>query len=56
MSGSSIRSPEPAADRRSGRRDAALAAKMRLKAWVLAGLAGALYVGYIAWNFLRGPL
>jgi hypothetical protein len=54
MSGSSIRSPE--ADARRGRRDAALAAKIRGNTWLLAGIAVAFYLGYIAWNFLRGPL
>ena len=55
MSGSSIRSSEPDA-RRAGRRDAALAARVRGNAWLLAGVAVAFYLGYIAWNFLRGPL
>ncbi|HZF28091.1 MAG TPA: hypothetical protein VE907_03165 [Gammaproteobacteria bacterium] len=55
MSGPSLRSPETDA-RRVGRRDAALAAKIRGNTWLLAGFAVAFYLGYIAWNFFRGPL
>ena len=49
------RSTEPAATRRAGRRDPALAAKIRLNAWVLTGVVVAFYLGYIAWNFVSGP-
>ena len=36
--------------------DAARAAKVRRNAWLLALLAAAFYVGFIAWNVLRAPL
>jgi hypothetical protein len=36
--------------------DGARAAKIRRSAWLLALLAAAFYVGFIAWNALRGPL
>ena len=45
---SDLRSPQ--------RPDPALAAKVRASAWLLGGLAAAVFLGYIAWNFLRGPL
>ena len=32
------------------------AAKVRRSAWLLALLAAAFYVGFIAWNLLRAPL
>jgi hypothetical protein len=35
---------------------AARAAKVRRSAWLLALLAVAFYVGFIAWNVLRAPL
>ena len=34
----------------------AVRAKVRRSAWVLALLAAAFYVGFIAWNVLRAPL
>ena len=40
-------------DRATPRADAARAAKMRRSAWLLAGLALAFYLGYIAWMFVR---
>jgi hypothetical protein len=36
--------------------DALRAAKVRRNAWLLALLAAAFYVGFIAWNVLRAPL
>jgi hypothetical protein len=34
--------------------DAARAAKVRRNAWLLAGVAVFVYLGYIAWMFVRG--
>jgi uncharacterized membrane protein (DUF485 family) len=57
MTPANLRSTEPAADlSRAGRRDAALSTKSRRYGWLLAALAIAFYVGYIAWNLYRGPL
>jgi hypothetical protein len=39
-----------------GRRDAALERKLKRNGLALSLLALAFYVGYLAWNFLRGPL
>jgi len=39
-----------------GDEDAARAAKVRRSAWLLALLAVAFYLGFIAWNVLRAPL
>jgi len=36
--------------------DAVRAARVRRNAWLLALLAAAFYVGFIAWNVLRAPL
>jgi hypothetical protein len=36
--------------------DAARATRVRRNAWLLALLAVAFYVGFIAWNVLRAPL
>jgi len=36
--------------------DRARAARVRRSAWLLALLAAAFYVGFIAWNVLRAPL
>jgi len=36
--------------------DAARAAKVRRGAWLLASLAAAFYLGFIAWNLLRASL
>ena len=55
MSGSELRSPGRAATGRRGRRDPALDAKIRLNAWLLAGVVVAFYVGYIVWNYVSGP-
>jgi hypothetical protein len=41
---------------RDNAEDAVRAAKVRRNAWLLALLAAAFYVGFIAWNVLRGPL
>jgi len=54
MSRADLRSSDRAAAGR-GRRDPALAAKIRLNAWVLTGVVVAFYLGYIAWNFVSGP-
>jgi hypothetical protein len=35
--------------------DAARTAKVRRNAWLLAGLAAFVYLGYIAWMFFRAP-
>jgi hypothetical protein len=37
----------------AGKPDAARAAKARRNAWLLAGLAVFVYLGYIAWMFMR---
>jgi hypothetical protein len=42
------RSPDP--------HDPAVAARIRATAWLLGGLAAAVFLGYIALNYLRGPL
>jgi hypothetical protein len=55
MSRADRRSSDRAAPGRGGRRDPALAAKIRLNAWVLTGVVVAFYLGYIAWNFVSGP-
>ena len=36
--------------------EAARAARVRRSAWVLALLAGGFYIGFIAWNVLRGSI
>lgn len=36
--------------------DPAVAARIRATAWLLGALAAAVFLGYIAWNYLRGPL
>jgi hypothetical protein len=41
---------------RDAAEDAARAARVRRSAWLLALLAAAFYVGFIAWNVLRAPL
>jgi hypothetical protein len=44
-----------AAQRGDGDADAARAAKARRNAWLLAGFAAFVYLGYIAWMFFRAP-
>jgi hypothetical protein len=57
MTRTAQRSAGPAAPPRGeGRRDAALERKLKRNGLVLGLLALAFYVGYLAWNFLRGPL
>jgi hypothetical protein len=48
MSRSSLHSRDP--------HDPAVAARIRASAWLLAGLAAVVFLGYIALNYLRGPL
>ena len=55
MTRSDARSTDRAAHGRRVRRDPALAAKIRMNAWVLTGVVVAFYLGYIAWNFVSGP-
>ena len=38
------------------RHDPAVAARIRASAWLLGALAAAVFVGYLAWNFVAGPL
>ena len=45
-----------AAAGRNDRRDAALHARIRRSAWLLGTCAAVFYVGYLAWNVLRGVL
>ena len=44
-----------AAQRGDGDADAARATKARRNAWLLAGFAAFVYLGYIAWMFFRAP-
>jgi hypothetical protein len=37
----------------NGRRDRATAARIKRNAWMLAALATAFYLGFIAWNIVR---
>ncbi|HET7132493.1 MAG TPA: hypothetical protein VFJ95_09605 [Gammaproteobacteria bacterium] len=48
MSPSSLHSRDP--------HDPAVAARIRASAWLLGALAAAVFLGYIAWNYLGGPL
>ena len=41
------------AAQRGGPEDAARAARLRRNAWLLAGFAAFVYLGYIAWMFFR---
>jgi hypothetical protein len=45
-----------AAQSRGDGEDGVRAAKVRRSAWLLALLAAAFYIGFIAWNLLRAPL
>ena len=48
------RAPKAAgAARRGAPEDAARAARVRRNAWLLAGFAAFVYLGYIAWMFFR---
>jgi hypothetical protein len=57
MIGARQRSAQPAAPvHRAGRRDPALERSLKRKGWALGAIALALYLGYLAWFVVGGPL